>query len=189
MTPSFLYIRFSKIYQKWLVTDVISLTILLAFLIQLTGAWKRGTVVVFMSFIFASIEKSTERHVGLWFVRSPEPIVAPPGDEVVFECSLNVGSESVRWKHNAEYLPPDSSGPMSHNTARPLPATNRLVKVLDERQAGDYQVRATQHHLICTWSCSIYSVVCLSCSYGLTSCHDGMASTIYKGQPLYLLVF
>lgn len=103
-----------------------------------------------MSFIFVSVEKSTERHVGLWFVRSPEPIVAPPGDEVVFECSLNVGSESVRWKHNAEYLPPDSSGPTSHNTARPLPATNRLVKVLDERQAGDYQVRATPDHLIFT---------------------------------------
>lgn len=122
-----------------------------------------------MSFIFVSVEKSTERHVGLWFVRSPEPIVAPPGDEVVFECSLNVGSESVRWKHNAEYLPSESSGPTSHNTARPLPATNRLVKVLDERQAGDYQVRATQDHLILLASRSIYSVVYLFCSYCLTS--------------------
>lgn len=146
-----------------------------------------------MSFIFVSVEKSTERHVGLWFVRSPEPIVAPPGDEVVFECSLNVGSESVRWKHNAEYLPPDSSGPTSHNTARPLPATNRLVKVLDERQAGDYQVRATQDHLVFTCFTQ-HLFCCLSIlqlsPYQLTSCYEiRYAATIYKGQSLHLLVF
>lgn len=146
-----------------------------------------------MSFIFVSVEKSTERHVGLWFVRSPEPIVAPPGDEVVFECSLNVGSESVRWKHNAEYLPPDSSGPTSHNTARPLPATNRLVKVLDERQAGDYQVRATPDHLIFT--CFTQHLFCclsiLQLSlHQLTSCYEiRYAATIYKGQSLHLLEF
>lgn len=143
-----------------------------------------------MSFIFVSVEKSTERHVGLWFVRSPEPIVAPPGDEVVFECSLNVGSESVRWKHNAEYLPPDSSGPTSHNTARPLPATNRLVKVLDERQAGDYQVRPTPDHLIFT--CFTQHLFCCLSILQL-SLHQlyeiRYAATIYKGQSLHLSEF
>lgn len=68
--------------------------------------------------------------MGLWFERSPEPIVAPPGDEVLFECSLNVGSERVLWKHNSEYLPAEDK---SHGTTR-------LVKVNDSTQAGDYQV-------------------------------------------------
>ncbi|KAG8249046.1 hypothetical protein J6590_029396 [Homalodisca vitripennis] len=97
-------------------------------------------IVVYMSHLVCqrSAEKvSPDRHVGLWFVRSPEPIVAPPGDEVVFECSLNVGSESVRWKHNSQFLPQDhAGGPAGHGAAT---STNRLVKVIDERQAGDYQ--------------------------------------------------
>lgn len=146
-----------------------------------------------MSFICVSVEKSTERHVGLWFVRSPEPIVAPPGDEVVFECSLNVGSESVRWKHNAEYLPPDSSGPTSHNTARPLPATNRLVKVLDERQAGDYQVRATPDHLLFTCLTQHLFCCCLFCSYRFTSSpvamKFGMQQLFTKVNLCHLLEF
>lgn len=37
---------------------------------------------------------------GVSFVRSPQPIVAPPGDRVVFECETNVPAERVVWLHN-----------------------------------------------------------------------------------------
>lgn len=74
---------------------------------------------------------------GLWFVRSPEPIVAPPGDEVMFECSLNIPWESVKWRHNSEYLPLEHLS--SSSSSRQTTTSYRLVKVVDQEQAGDYQ--------------------------------------------------
>jgi hypothetical protein len=75
-------------------------------------------------------------------VRSPEPIVAPPGDEVVFECSLNVPAEQVRWRHDGRFLhrnhgnETSSSGLGNHSTK----SSHLVVRVHDEHQAGDYQV-------------------------------------------------
>lgn len=83
--------------------------------------------------------------VGLWFVRSPEPIVAPPGDEVVFECSLNIPAEQVRWRHDGQFLhhshgnETNSSGLGNHSTK----SNHLVVRVHDEHQAGDYQVGIT----------------------------------------------
>ena len=37
---------------------------------------------------------------GLEFIKSPQPIVAPPGDRVVFECETNVPAERIVWLHN-----------------------------------------------------------------------------------------
>lgn len=73
--------------------------------------------------------------VGLRFVRAPEPIAAPPGDDVTFECSLNVPAEQVRWRHNGRYLD------QSATSSRSLQNSNHLnVQVKDTRQTGDYQV-------------------------------------------------
>lgn len=80
--------------------------------------------------------------MGWWFVRSPEPIVAPPGDEVVFECSLNVPAEQVRWRHGGHFLhhnhgnDTSSSGSGNHSNK----SSRLVVRVHDEHQAGDYQV-------------------------------------------------
>uniref|UniRef100_A0A1B6CKP4 Interference hedgehog n=1 Tax=Clastoptera arizonana TaxID=38151 RepID=A0A1B6CKP4_9HEMI len=71
--------------------------------------------------------------IGLYFVRSPEPIVAPPGDEVIFECSLNVASESVKWKHGTHYLPREHQSIVSSSNV------DLKLKVIDDEQAGDYQ--------------------------------------------------
>jgi hypothetical protein len=73
--------------------------------------------------------------LGLWFVRSPEPIVVPLGDDVVFECSLNIPAERVRWRHNGNYLSHEHPPP-----ARPSSTSRLLVKFTDEKQEGDYQV-------------------------------------------------
>ncbi|XP_054264853.1 interference hedgehog-like [Macrosteles quadrilineatus] len=90
-------------------------------------------IAVYMSqlAILVHADKSVGKGVGLWFVKSPEPIAVPPGDDVDFECSLNVGSENVRWKHNGKLLPEESAADPS--------STRRTVKVIDDRQAGDYQ--------------------------------------------------
>lgn len=36
--------------------------------------------------------------LGVHVVRSPESAVAPKGDEVVFECELNLSPERLKWK-------------------------------------------------------------------------------------------
>ncbi|XP_034231734.1 interference hedgehog-like isoform X2 [Thrips palmi] len=83
--------------------------------------------------IFLFIQK-TFADVGLRFVRAPEPIAAPPGDDVTFECSLNIPAEQVRWRHNGRYL-----NSTAHK-GKPLQNSNQLnVLVNDERQTGDYQ--------------------------------------------------
>ncbi|XP_046440157.1 interference hedgehog-like [Daphnia pulex] len=56
---------------------------------------------------------------GVSFVRSPQPIVAPPGDRVVFECETNVPAERVVWLHNgadmsAHYNSSNSGGTASN---------------------------------------------------------------------------
>ncbi|XP_069684363.1 interference hedgehog-like [Periplaneta americana] len=86
---------------------------------------------------------ATQLHaeVGLWFVRSPEPIVAPLGDEVLFECSLNVPAEQVRWRHNGRFMThnhgneSNSQGYGNHSAK----ITHLVVRVDNEQQAGDYQ--------------------------------------------------
>lgn len=70
--------------------------------------------------------------LGLWFVRWPEPIVAPVGDDVVFECSLNVPAEAVRWRQGNQWLSHD-------RPPRPSSTSRLLVKFDDEKQEGDYQ--------------------------------------------------
>uniref|UniRef100_T1IAC2 Interference hedgehog n=1 Tax=Rhodnius prolixus TaxID=13249 RepID=T1IAC2_RHOPR len=84
--------------------------------------------------LLLSLYNPAGAELGLWFMRSPEPIVAPVGDDVVFECSLNVPAESVRWRHNGAYLAHDHPPPPR------LSSTSRLlVKFNDEKQEGDYQ--------------------------------------------------
>jgi len=72
--------------------------------------------------------------VGLRFVHSPEPITAPVGDEVTFECSLSVPAEQVRWRHDGRFL--------NHSVFDPKkPGKHNLnVRVNSSEQAGDYQV-------------------------------------------------
>ncbi|XP_014290783.1 interference hedgehog [Halyomorpha halys] len=76
----------------------------------------------------------TGADLGLWFVRWPEPITAPVGDDVVFECSVNVPAESVRWRQGDHWLQQDRPPP-----PRPTSTSRLLVKFEDEKQEGDYQ--------------------------------------------------
>lgn len=76
--------------------------------------------------------------VGLWFVKSPEPFVAPLNDDVVFDCSLNVPAEVIRWRHGRKYLQQNRTG-----SQRTSATTQLIIKVEDESQLGDYQCVAS----------------------------------------------
>lgn len=43
---------------------------------------------------------------GVQMIRSPEPSIAPDGDEVQFECELNLEPERLEWR----FLPQDKLG-------------------------------------------------------------------------------
>nr|CAH0100959.1 unnamed protein product [Daphnia galeata] len=107
---------------------------------------------------------------GVSFVRSPQPIVAPPGDRVVFECETNVPPERVVWLHNgvdmSAHFNSSNSGASSSNRRKGRRAidddaasfrmrevegsaksTVHLILRINKnphryrQQAGDYQVR------------------------------------------------
>ena len=87
---------------------------------------------------------------GLTFVRSPEPLIAPVGDNVVFECALNIPADEVRWRRDSaplrigdssssfdEFEPDNFTTPLlSHQASQ----TRLSVVIEGPEQTGDYQV-------------------------------------------------
>lgn len=61
--------------------------------------------------------------------------MAPLNDDVVFDCSLNVPTEMIRWRHGRKYL-------QQNRTVSPRTSANTqlIIKIEDESQLGDYQV-------------------------------------------------
>ena len=70
---------------------------------------------------------------GVFFVRPPQPIVAPPGDRVVFECETNVPAERVVWVHNGVEM--TSSYNNSSNSAA-LNRRNKGRRAIDDDAAS-----------------------------------------------------
>lgn len=64
------------------------------------------------------------------FVRSPQPIVAPPGDRVVFECETNVPPERVVWLHNGVDLS------AQNNSSSPGTSNRRKGRAIDDDAAS-----------------------------------------------------
>lgn len=57
--------------------------------------------------------------------------MVPLGDEVEFECSLDIRADQVKWKHNGRLLPyvfnDTSKSQLIFKVSRPLPfSDNRL---------------------------------------------------------------
>lgn len=71
------------------------------------------------------------------FTRHPRPLVAPLGDEVYFECSLNLAAEKFAWRHrplNSEHWGPLINVPNSIGKT-----SKHVVNFDDESKAGDYR--------------------------------------------------
>ncbi|KAH8420363.1 hypothetical protein KR009_009651 [Drosophila setifemur] len=50
---------------------------------------------------FSSSSSSSSAPLGVFFERAPESAVAPKGDEVVFECELNLKPDRLEWRFRA----------------------------------------------------------------------------------------
>jgi len=86
---------------------------------------------------------------GLAFVRSPQPIVAPPGDRVVFECETNVPPERIIWLHNRVELTSNSttSSSSGSSSSRSGGGGNNKRKgreVASDSTAASYRMREEQ---------------------------------------------
>ena len=73
----------------------------------------------------------------MMFSRHPQPFTAPLGDEVFFECSLNLAAEKFAWRHR----------PLGSNKWEPFiyipnsggKTSKHVVNFDDESKAGDYR--------------------------------------------------
>lgn len=71
--------------------------------------------------------------IGIYFTRSPESLVAPLHDEVVFDCALNIDVDYIKWRHN-------STDFFTHPVPTHTSSNSRLVvKVESIAETGDYQ--------------------------------------------------
>lgn len=54
---------------------------------------------IFVLVFVTSVSRATQPPtLGVHVVRSPESAVAPKGDEVVFECEMNLAPDRLEWK-------------------------------------------------------------------------------------------
>ena len=63
------------------------------------------------------VGKGAGSTAGVYLVRPPRPIVAPPGDRVVFECETNVAAERVVWLRDGVEFSSSSSTTSSSTTS------------------------------------------------------------------------
>uniref|UniRef100_A0ABD2WU34 Interference hedgehog n=1 Tax=Trichogramma kaykai TaxID=54128 RepID=A0ABD2WU34_9HYME len=109
---------------------------------------------------------------GMVFTKHPRAFIAPLGDEVNFECSLNLAAEKFVWRHrplgSKDWRLIDSASPAGGKTSK------HVVYFDDESKAGDYRcvafygIYTTRAH-----SCWFNGSLCVVCEFAGTS---GLAS-------------
>ncbi|XP_059223024.1 interference hedgehog-like isoform X2 [Stomoxys calcitrans] len=103
------------------------------------------SVIFFLAFATSACLASQPPTLGVHFVRSPESAVAPKGDEVVFECEMNLGPERLEWKfrHSSNrtadgsrfiYLSKESGYNITNDEKN-----SKLRFVVQPETLGDYQ--------------------------------------------------
>ncbi|CAB0032855.1 unnamed protein product [Trichogramma brassicae] len=98
------------------------------------------------------------------FTKHPRAFIAPLGDEVNFECSLNLAAEKFVWRHrplgSKDWRLIDSASPAGGKTSK------HVVYFDDESKAGDYRcvafygiyttkstrVDRTDHNIVCEFA-------------------------------------
>lgn len=77
------------------------------------------------------------QELGMSFTRHPQPLDAPIGDDVNFECNLNLGAERFSWRHRP--LNSDKWLPVFHTISNGGKTSRHVVKFDNESKAGDYR--------------------------------------------------
>ncbi|XP_050539272.1 interference hedgehog-like [Daktulosphaira vitifoliae] len=88
----------------------------------------RITVLIFI--ILKYSKNTLGKGIGIHFNRSPESLVAPLHDEVIFDCALNITPDNIKWLHNSKEIPA-----LFRSTSN----NGLVVKVDDITRTGDYQ--------------------------------------------------
>ncbi|XP_061397752.1 interference hedgehog [Musca vetustissima] len=107
--------------------------------------------VIVKSVIFLVVFVSTLCHaqLGVHVVRSPESAVAPKGDEVVFECEMNLTPDRFKWKfRHSSNRTADGSGyrDLTQENGYNITHQDRISKlriVVQTDSLGDYQCVAS----------------------------------------------
>ncbi|XP_073828097.1 brother of ihog isoform X2 [Musca autumnalis] len=103
--------------------------------------------VIIKSVIFLLVFVTSVSHaqLGVHVVRSPESAVAPKGDEVVFECEMNLNPDRFKWKfRHSSNRTADGSGyrELSQENGYNITNLDRISKlriVVQTDSLGDYQ--------------------------------------------------
>ncbi|XP_076168417.1 interference hedgehog isoform X2 [Ptiloglossa arizonensis] len=94
-------------------------------------------VVTALLHVLASFAHGQRQEVGMSFTRHPQPLDAPLGDDVNFECNLNLAAERFSWRHRP--LGSEKWSPVSHTPSNGGKISRHVVKFDDESKAGDYR--------------------------------------------------
>lgn len=87
--------------------------------------------------VFVFVMGCCASDLSMSFTRHPQPLDAPLGDDVYFECSLNLAAEKFAWRHR----PLDSKewGPLIHTPNSGGKTSKHVVNFDNESKAGDFR--------------------------------------------------
>ncbi|XP_017879078.1 interference hedgehog-like isoform X2 [Ceratina calcarata] len=94
-------------------------------------------VVTALLLVLVSLATGQRQELGMTFTRHPQPLDAPIGDEVNFECNLNLVADRFSWRHRP--LGSDKWLPVLHAASNGGKTSRHVVNFDDESKAGDYR--------------------------------------------------
>lgn len=92
---------------------------------RISGFWQLSLWLTLLICNQLKLSAASQSSLGVHIVRSPESAVAPKGDEVVFECELNLTPDRLEWRFR-------------HTSVRATDATN--YKYLRGGEVGIYDM-------------------------------------------------
>ncbi|XP_029037372.2 interference hedgehog-like isoform X4 [Osmia bicornis bicornis] len=94
-------------------------------------------VVTALLHVLAGCAHGQRQELGMSFTRHPQPLEAPVGDDVNFECNLNLGADRFSWRHRP--LGSDKWLPVVHTPSNSGKTSRHVVNFDNESKSGDYR--------------------------------------------------
>ncbi|XP_068966510.1 interference hedgehog-like isoform X2 [Bombus flavifrons] len=94
-------------------------------------------VITVLLHVLASLAHGQKQELGMIFTKHPQPLAAPIGDDVNFECNLNLGAERFSWRHRP--LGSDRWLQVFHMSSNGGKTSRHVVNFDNESKAGDYR--------------------------------------------------
>ncbi|XP_017760763.1 PREDICTED: interference hedgehog-like isoform X1 [Eufriesea mexicana] len=94
-------------------------------------------VVTVLLHVLSSFAYGQRQELGMFFTRHPQPLDAPIGDDVNFECNLNLGADRFSWHHRP--LGANKWLSVFHTLSNGDKTSRHVVNFDNESKAGDYR--------------------------------------------------